>query len=49
MSFVTATGWANVSVCQPLVDSLVKVPVASAVPDVDHSVPVCVPVLLAPL
>lgn len=39
------TGWLNVAVCQPLVDSLVKVTVASSWPAAVYSEPVCVPVL----
>ena len=42
-----ATGELNCSVCQPLAVSLVKVPVASSVPDVVHSEPMWVPVLAA--
>ena len=43
------TGLEKVAVCQPLMDSLVKVTVASSVPVEDHSEPVCVPVALAGL
>ena len=42
---VMATGWAKVRVCQPVVDSLLKVPSASRVPVEVHSDPVCDPVL----
>ena len=43
------TGLANVSCCQPLALSLVKVPVASSVPVFDHRFPMCVPVFFVPL
>src|SRR6478735_3011537 len=44
-----ATGDEKVSVCHPLADSLVKVPVDSWTPEVVHKDPVWVPVLPAPL
>ena len=44
---VMFTGVANVSVCQPEVDSPVKVPVASCCPLLLQRVPTCVPVLAA--
>ena len=49
VSLRTVTGVGKVSVCQPVVDSSVKVPVASTVPSAAHRVPVWLPVLLTPL
>ena len=46
---VIGTGVANVTVCQPLTDSLLKVAVASSVPPVVHSEPVCMPMFCGPL
>ena len=46
---VMATGGENVTVCQPLALSLVKVAVANSLPALDHKLPVCVPVLPAAL
>ena len=46
---VSAYGVESVAVCHPLVVSPVKVTLASRVPDVDQSDPVCVPVLPVPL
>jgi hypothetical protein len=46
---VTATGLANVAVCQPDADSPVNVARASRVPLALHRLPVCVPVLPAAL
>ena len=42
-----ATGELNTRLCQPLAVSLLKVPVASSVPELVHSEPVWVPVLAA--
>ena len=44
-----ATGVAKFSCCHPDADSLLNVPVASAAPALDQSVPTCVPVLVVVL
>ena len=46
---VIATGWPNVTCCQPLAVSSLNVAVASSVPVRVHRWPTCVPVLVAPL
>ena len=43
------TGWAKSTCCQPEAVSVVKVAVASSVPEAVHRWPTCVPVLPAPL
>jgi hypothetical protein len=45
----TETGLVRVAVCHPVALSPVNVTVASRVPPVFHSEPVCVPVLPLPL
>ena len=46
---VIATGDGNVTVCQPVAVSFVKVAVARGVPVLVHRLPMWVPVLVAPL
>ena len=49
VSAAMVTGWLNVAVCQPAVDSAVNVTVASCWPVMLYRPPVCVPVLPADL
>ena len=49
MLAVIATGWPNVTCCQPLAVSLVNVAVASSVPVRVHRWPTWVPVFVVPL
>ena len=45
----TATGPEKVTCCHPVADSPVKVAVARSDPEIDHRLPMWVPVLPAPL